>query len=118
MTSVADDAAAARQRHAQLSVEIAEHQHRYHVLDSPVVSDAEYDALLRELLALEERYPELRTPDSPEPAGRRRHLDRVLPGRAPGAAAQPGQRVLRRRNWRRGAHGWTGSAGPGRTCAR
>ena len=36
MTSVADDAAAARQRHAQLSVEITEHQHRYYVVDSPV----------------------------------------------------------------------------------
>ncbi|HKA97198.1 MAG TPA: NAD-dependent DNA ligase LigA [Streptosporangiaceae bacterium] len=65
MASVADDIVAARQRHAQLSVEIIEHQHRYYVLDSPVVSDAEFDALERELLELEERYPELRTPDSP-----------------------------------------------------
>jgi DNA ligase (NAD+) len=65
VTSVADDSGAARQRHAQLSVEIAEHDHRYYVLDSPVVSDAEYDALMRELRELEERYPELRTPDSP-----------------------------------------------------
>jgi len=45
MTSVADDAGAARQRHAQLSVEITEHQHRYYVLDSPVISDAEFDVL-------------------------------------------------------------------------
>ena len=65
MASVADDIDAARQRHAQLSVEITEHEHRYYVLDAPVVSDAEYDGLMRELLALEERYPELRTPDSP-----------------------------------------------------
>ncbi len=57
--------AAARQRHAQLSIEITEHDHRYYVLDAPVVSDAEYDALMRELRGLEERYPELRTPDSP-----------------------------------------------------
>ncbi|MGE5133682.1 MAG: NAD-dependent DNA ligase LigA [Gemmatimonadota bacterium] len=57
--------AGARQRHAQLSIEITEHDHRYYVLDAPVVSDAEYDALMRELRALEERYPELRTPDSP-----------------------------------------------------
>ena len=64
-SSVADDAAAARQRHAELSVEITEHDHRYYVLDSPLVSDAEYDALMRELRALEDRYPELRTPDSP-----------------------------------------------------
>jgi DNA ligase (NAD+) len=56
---------AARQRHARLAVEITEHNHRYHVLDAPVVSDAEYDALMRELRGLEEEYPELRTPDSP-----------------------------------------------------
>jgi DNA ligase (NAD+) len=56
---------AARQRHAALAVEITEHLHRYHVLDAPVISDAAYDALMRELLGLEERYPDLRTPDSP-----------------------------------------------------
>jgi DNA ligase (NAD+) len=55
----------ARQRHAALAVEITEHNHRYHVLDAPVISDAEYDALLRELRGLEDTYPELRTPDSP-----------------------------------------------------
>jgi DNA ligase (NAD+) len=54
-----------RHRHAGLSVELTEHQHRYHVLDSPLISDAEYDALIRELRDIEERYPELRTPDSP-----------------------------------------------------
>ena len=56
---------AARQRHAALAGEITEHLHRYHVLDSPVISDAQYDALYRELVGLEERYPDLRTPDSP-----------------------------------------------------
>ena len=35
------------------------------MLDSPLISDAEYDALMRELRELEERYPDLRTPDSP-----------------------------------------------------
>jgi DNA ligase (NAD+) len=54
-----------RQRHAQLSTELTEHQYRYHVLDSPIVGDNEYDALMRELEALEERYAGLRTPDSP-----------------------------------------------------
>ncbi|HZR50611.1 MAG TPA: NAD-dependent DNA ligase LigA, partial [Streptosporangiaceae bacterium] len=39
--------------------------HRYHVLDAPLISDAEYDALMRELRALEEQHPDLRTPDSP-----------------------------------------------------
>jgi DNA ligase (NAD+) len=56
---------AARQRHAALVIEITEHNHRYHVLDAPLVSDAEYDALMRELRGLEDRHPELRTPDSP-----------------------------------------------------
>jgi DNA ligase (NAD+) len=61
--SQADDQA--RHRHADLADEVAEHNHRYYVLDSPVVSDAEYDALMRELRQLEEDYPDLRTPDSP-----------------------------------------------------
>jgi DNA ligase (NAD+) len=54
-----------RQRAATLSVELTEHQHRYHVLDSPLISDAEYDTLIRELRDIEDRYPELRSPDSP-----------------------------------------------------
>jgi DNA ligase (NAD+) len=41
------------------------HLYRYHVLDDPVISDAEYDALIRELRALEDAHPELITPDSP-----------------------------------------------------
>lgn len=44
---------------------IAEHNYRYYVLDDPTISDAEYDQLLRRLLALETEYPELITPDSP-----------------------------------------------------
>ena len=47
-------------------------QFNYYVLDAPTLSDADYDRRLRELEALEERYPELRTPDSPDPEGRRR----------------------------------------------
>jgi DNA ligase (NAD+) len=41
------------------------HSYRYHTLDQPEISDAEYDALLHELRALETQYPELITPDSP-----------------------------------------------------
>ncbi|MEW6568489.1 MAG: NAD-dependent DNA ligase LigA [Chloroflexota bacterium] len=41
------------------------HNYRYHVLDSPLISDAEFDALMRELRAIEEAHPELVTPDSP-----------------------------------------------------
>src|SRR5262245_24693564 len=54
-----------RHRHADLADQITEHNHRYHVLDAPVISDAEYDALMRELRQLEDDYPDLRTPDSP-----------------------------------------------------
>src|SRR4051812_29057043 len=52
-------------RHAELADEIRGHQYRYYVLDAPTVSDAEFDRLLRELEALEQEYPALRTPDSP-----------------------------------------------------
>ncbi|MEV2217210.1 NAD-dependent DNA ligase LigA [Streptomyces sp. NPDC050997] len=55
----------AREKHAQLAEQIEEHRFRYYVKDAPVVSDAEFDQLLRTLEALEEEYPELRTPDSP-----------------------------------------------------
>jgi DNA ligase (NAD+) len=57
--------AAARKRHADLSLEITEADHRYYVLDSPTISDIEYDTTMRELRALEDQYPDLRTPDSP-----------------------------------------------------
>lgn len=42
-----------------------EHQFRYYVRDAPIISDAEFDDLLRRLGALEDEHPELRTPDSP-----------------------------------------------------
>ncbi|WP_412745002.1 NAD-dependent DNA ligase LigA [Krasilnikovia sp. MM14-A1004] len=61
----AEPTAEASARHAELSDEVSGHQYRYYVLDSPTVSDAEFDRLLRELEELEERYPALRTPDSP-----------------------------------------------------
>lgn len=54
-----------QQRIAQLRDDINFHLYRYHVLDSPVISDAEYDALYQELLALERENPALVTPDSP-----------------------------------------------------
>ncbi|WP_316781783.1 NAD-dependent DNA ligase LigA [Streptomyces sasae] len=57
--------AEAREKHAQLAEQIEEHRFRYYVKDAPVVSDAEFDKLLRALEALEEEYSELRTPDSP-----------------------------------------------------
>ncbi|MET9258108.1 NAD-dependent DNA ligase LigA [Streptomyces sp. NPDC048182] len=57
--------AEAREKHVQLAEQIEEHRFRYYVRDAPVVSDAEFDRLLRTLEELEEQYPELRTPDSP-----------------------------------------------------
>lgn len=49
----------------ELADEVRGHQFRYYVKDAPVVSDGEFDRLLKELEALEARYPELQTPDSP-----------------------------------------------------
>jgi DNA ligase (NAD+) len=57
--------AEARDKHAQLAEQIEEHRFRYYVKDAPVISDAEFDELLRALEALEEEHPGLRTPDSP-----------------------------------------------------
>jgi DNA ligase (NAD+) len=54
-----------RRQWRELADEVREHQFRYYVRDAPIVSDAEFDELLRRLSALEEQYPELRTPDSP-----------------------------------------------------
>ncbi|MGW0516427.1 NAD-dependent DNA ligase LigA [Crossiella sp. NPDC003009] len=63
-SSELDVTAAARQRHAELAQEITDHQYRYYVT-SPVISDAEFDQLFRELQALEAEHPALVTPDSP-----------------------------------------------------
>jgi DNA ligase (NAD+) len=52
-------------RAEELRAQIEEANYRYYVLDDPAITDAEYDALLRELAALEEEHPELRTADSP-----------------------------------------------------
>ena len=51
--------AKARAEHARLEAEIAEHDRRYHGLDAPIISDAEYDALRRRYTALEEAFPQL-----------------------------------------------------------
>jgi DNA ligase (NAD+) len=56
---------AAQEQIDALREEIRRHEHNYYVLDSPEISDAEYDALMRSLKALEEEHPELMSPDSP-----------------------------------------------------
>src|SRR5215207_6234980 len=66
-TTAAEQPAAppkARERHADLSQQIEEHRWRYYMATS-TISDADFDALMRELEGIEEEYPELRTPDSP-----------------------------------------------------
>jgi DNA ligase (NAD+) len=65
MTRAAKEPSSAAQRHADLVREIAAHNYRYYVLDDPIVSDADFDCLLRALRALEEEHPELATADSP-----------------------------------------------------
>ncbi len=60
-----DVPAKARARHAELSEELNDARYRYHVLDRPTLSDADYDTRMLELVALEDKHPGLRTPDSP-----------------------------------------------------
>lgn len=79
MAKKVNDKRAAEKRSEELRREINLHNYRYHVEQSPVISDYEFDMLLRELVELEESYPELVTPDSPTQR----------------AGAQPGERFVR-----------------------
>jgi DNA ligase (NAD+) len=73
------------ERHRKLVEEIRAHDHRYYVLDDPLISDRQYDALYAELRELEERRPELVSPDSPtqrvggSPRGELRTVPHVVP---------------------------------------
>ena len=69
----------AQERAAELRRRLDHHNHRYYVLDDPEVSDAEYDALLNELRALESANPDLLTPDSPTQRVGGRPLERFEP---------------------------------------
>jgi DNA ligase (NAD+) len=62
--AIVSDLREARQRHAELSEKLIDAQYRYHVLDMPTISDAEYDQGIRALNEIEDQFPELRTPDS------------------------------------------------------
>jgi DNA ligase (NAD+) len=62
---VTDTAQKPAQKIETLREKLRHHEHLYHVLDAPEITDAEYDALMRELKALEQAHPELVTPDSP-----------------------------------------------------
>jgi DNA ligase (NAD+) len=75
----------AASRVPELRAQVDHHNYRYHVLDDPEVSDAEYDRLYDELVALEEQHPELRDPDSPTqrvgapPSARFRKVEHLTP---------------------------------------
>jgi DNA ligase (NAD+) len=75
----------ATERARELRALIAEHAHRYYVLDAPSIPDAEYDRLFQELQALEAAHPELLTADSPT----QRVIGQVLDGFAPVRHAVP-----------------------------
>ena len=64
-TATDSDPQALQRRVEELREQINYHNYRYYALDAPEVSDAEYDALFRELRAIETEHPELASPDSP-----------------------------------------------------
>ena len=78
-------AASHQKRHAELCEEIKRHNHSYYVLDRPEISDAEYDQLFRELVNLEEKFPELVSSDSPtqqvgaQPAAKFASVEHAVP---------------------------------------
>jgi DNA ligase (NAD+) len=80
-----ETATAARERIEELRTLLHHHNHRYHVLDEPEISDAEYDRLFDELKLLEEQHPELETDDSPTrrvgapPSDRFRKVEHLAP---------------------------------------
>ncbi len=61
----ATPSSAEQERYAQLSIEIEQHNRRYYRDDAPLISDFDYDQLMQELIELENRFPRLRTPESP-----------------------------------------------------
>ena len=89
-----DVPAAARSAHADLVEEINEHRFRYYVLVASTVSDEEFDALMKRLTELETDNPALVTPDSPTQTVGGAVASDFSAVPAPGADAQPGQRVL------------------------
>lgn len=76
--------AAVRSRYEALKSEINFHNHRYHVLDAPVISDAEYDKLLVELRQIEADHPDWVSPDSPTQRAGAAPADRFVKVRHPG----------------------------------
>lgn len=83
------------QRLDVLRSEIEQHNHQYYVKDAPIVSDAEYDRLMQELMALEASHPDLITPESPTqrvggvPSGSFKSVRHAVPMRSLGNAFDP-----------------------------
>ncbi|MDH4285388.1 MAG: NAD-dependent DNA ligase LigA, partial [Gallionellaceae bacterium] len=73
--------AGVKQRIAALRTEIEKHNYQYYVLDAPLIPDAEYDRLFRELQQLEEQHRDLRSPDSPTQRVGGKPLDMFQPVR-------------------------------------
>ena len=106
----------ARRRHADLSLDITEADHRYYVLDSPTISDIDYDTKMRELRALEEKYPELRTPDSPTQTVHG-SISTLFTRSSTWSGCSAWITSSPTRTWAAGRTGSRSSAAPGRSCA-
>ena len=74
---------ASKSRYESLKAEIHKHNHRYHVLDDPVISDAEFDKLLNELKRIEAEQPDWITDDSPTRRAGAKAADRFSKVRHP-----------------------------------
>ena len=72
-----------KSRYEELKQQVHEHNHRYHVLDAPIISDLEYDRLMNELKAIEAEHPEWVSPDSPTQRAGARPADRFEKVRHP-----------------------------------
>ena len=113
-----DPERAPEERVEALRQEISGHNRRYHEDDTPTIADADYDALVRELRALEEEHPELVTPDSPTQQVGAGAVDASSP---PVEHRQPMMSLdnaFSPTSWWRGASGWSGGSRSGPTDAR
>ena len=79
-----------KSRYEELKQQIHSHNYRYHVLDAPVISDAEFDRLLNELKRIEAEHPDWVTPDSPTQRAGARPADRFDKVRHPARFAGAG----------------------------
>ena len=100
-----------QQRAHELREQIGHHEHLYYVLDKPEISDADYDALMNELKALEQAHPELITPDSPTQrvGGKPREGFVKLPHSTPMLSLDNAYNEQELRDWARRVHELAGT---------